>query len=202
MLNPSNDSSAQEYRQQPLRLLLNKHPFVFWSGLWLVIVLLGSAATIGLLSPGPTEKERPKPTPAPVTVEVSKPKEDLSLSLFAAIATGCAVGSLLFVYILKRGSAQSRYPSRRLKSVSTVTKKRRRPPKKDRSVSMTPQPPVAMQPSFQTLDTRQPSPTARLTQVTVLPPEESHPLDRGDESLADLLDLRRHKSLASLMRDR
>jgi hypothetical protein len=201
MLNPSNDSSAQEYRQQPLRLLLNKHPFVFWSSLWLVIVLLGSGATIGLLSPGPTEKERPKPTPAPVTVEVSKPKEDLPLSLFAAIATGCGVGSLLFAYVLKRGSTQSRYPSRRLKSVSTVGKKRRRPPKRRPSISRTPQP-GAMQPSFQSLDTRQPSTDARLTQVTVLPPEESHPLDRGDESLADLLDLRRHKSLASLMRDR
>jgi hypothetical protein len=201
MLNPKYDSSEQEYRQQPLKPLLNKHPFVFWGGLWLVIVLLGSAATIGLLSPGPTVKEKPKPTPAPVNVEVSKPKEDLSLSLFAAIATGCAIGSLLFVYVLKRGSAQSRYPSRRLKSVSTVSKKRRRPPKKRHSVSRTPQP-VAVQPSFQTLDTRQPSPAARLTQVTVLPPEESHPLDRGDESLADLLDLRRHKSLASLMRDR
>jgi hypothetical protein len=201
MLNPSNNSSEQEYRQQPLKLLLNKHPFVFWGSLWFVMVLLGSAAAIGLFSPGPTEKETPKPTPAPVTVEVSKPKEDLPLSLFAAIATGCGVGSLLFVYVLKRGSTPSRYPSRRLKSVSTVGKKRRQPSKRRLSTSTASQS-VAMQPSFQTLDTRQPSPDARLTQVTVLPPEESHPLDRGDESLADLLDLRRHKSLASLMRDR
>lgn len=54
--------------------------------------------------------------------------------------------------------------------------------------------------TFQTIDNRVATTSEKLTHVTVLPPEESHPLDRRQESLADLLDLRKHHSLTSLMR--
>jgi len=36
--------------------------------------------------------------------------------------------------------------------------------------------------------------------VTVLPPEESHPLDWDEATLADMMDLRKRQSLASLLR--
>lgn len=52
----------------------------------------------------------------------------------------------------------------------------------------------------QTLDNRVATTSEKLTHVTVLPPEESHPLDGRQESLAELLDLRKHHSLTSLMR--
>jgi hypothetical protein len=41
-----------------------------------------------------------------------------------------------------------------------------------------------------------------LAQITVLPPEQIHPLDGGKESLADMMDLRKRYTLSSLMRDK
>ncbi len=52
----------------------------------------------------------------------------------------------------------------------------------------------------QTLNHRVATTSEKLTHVTVLPPEESHPLDGRQESLAELLDLRKQHSLTSLMR--
>jgi hypothetical protein len=57
-----------------------------------------------------------------------------------------------------------------------------------------------VEPTFETVDKPLPITDEKLTQVTVLSPEESHPLDGGDESLADMLDLRKRQSLASLIR--
>jgi hypothetical protein len=37
--------------------------------------------------------------------------------------------------------------------------------------------------------------------VTVLPPEESDLLDSVDESLAELMDIRKHRSLSSILHD-
>ena len=56
-------------------------------------------------------------------------------------------------------------------------------------------------PTAQTLNNRVATTAEKQAYVTVLPPEESHPLDgRRQESLADLLDLRKQHSLNSLMR--
>jgi len=196
MLNPSGNSPEQQHQSQPLKQLIYKHPIVLGTGLWMTLIVVGYFATLGLLSPGPIEQETPKPTPAPAAVQVSTAKEDLPLSLFSAIAIGCAAGSFLFVYVLKN-SARSHQSSRRLSTASTDSKKRRRPSKR-RRVSRATQPVAS--PVVASIEVRPPIPDEKLSQVTVLSPEESHPLDRGNDSLADLLDLRKHQSLASLMR--
>lgn len=191
MLNPSDHSPEQPDNSHPLRQLIQKHPFMLWGGLWMSLIFVGSFAALGLLTPGPVEQDTPKPTPAPAAVQVSTPREDLPLSLFGAIAIGCASGSFLFIYILKN-SARSHQASRRLNSPATITKKRRQV--KKRRVAITQ--PVA------TTAIRPLAPEQNRSQITVLSPEESHPLDRGDDSLADLLDLRKRQSLDSLMRGR
>lgn len=195
MLNPSDHSPEQQHREQPLKQLIQKHPFVLWSGLWMTLIAVGSVATLGLLNPGPIEQNTPKPTPAPAAVQVSTPKEDLPLSLFGAIAIGCISGSFLFIYVLKN-SAQSHQSSRRLSTASTDSKKRRRTTKRRHVTKETP--PVTSPSAVPEL--RPPISKEKMTQVTVLSPEESHPLDGRNVSLADLLDLRKHQSLASLMR--
>lgn len=202
MLNPSNTSPEQQYPPHPLKLLIQKHPFAFWGGLWVVLIGVGSVATLGLLNPGPIAQDTPKPTPAPASVPiVTPPKEDFafnpSLSVFGAIAIGCATGSVLFTYVLLN-SSHSHGSSRRLRSVATISKKRRHSPKKRHPVARTTHP-VAAQPVVQTLDVRLTTFNHQMTQVTVLSPDEIHPLDRGEESLAELLDLRKRQSLASLM---
>jgi len=192
MLNPSDHSPEKPDNSHPLRQLIQKHPFLLWGGLWMSFIAAGSFAALGLFNPGPIAQDTPKPTPAPAAVQVSTPREDLPLSLFGAIAIGCASGSFLFIYILKN-SARSHQASRRLNSPATITKKRRQV--KKRPVAKVSQP-------VTTTAIRPLAPEQNLSQITVLSPEESHPLDRGDDSLADLLDLRKRQSLDSLMRRR
>jgi hypothetical protein len=192
MLNPSDHSPEQLDNSNPLRQLIQKHPFVLWGGLWMSFIFVGSFAALGLFNPGPVEQDTPKPTPAPAAVQVSTPREDIPLSLFGAIAIGCTSGSFLFIYILKN-SARSHQASRRLNSPATITKKRRQV--KKRPVAKITQPVTTK--TLQPLRTEQ-----KRSQITVLSPEENHPLDRGDDSLANLLDLRKRQSLDSLMRKR
>lgn len=239
MLNLSNNPSELQHRLQSFKLLLYKHPFVFCGGLWVVLVLLGGVATLGLFNAGPIEEgssrrlpslttfekvtakphtlkiwksSTPKQTPVttqkestpeqvPFTsLEESAPKQNLPLSLFAAIALGCAGGSLLLTQILKY-SAQSEQNSRRLKPTGTIRRKRRTPPTKSGSIARTPQP-VSSQSNFQALNQPIATTNRHLAQITVLPPEQSHPLDGGKESLADMMDLRKRYSLSSLMRNK
>lgn len=192
MLNPSDHSPEQPDNSHPLKQLIQKHPFLFWGGLWTSLICIGSFAALGLLTPGPMEQDIPKPTPAPAAVQISTPREDLPLSLFGAIVIGCASGSFLFIYILKN-SARSHQASRRLNSPATITKKRRQVKKRPVAKVRQPTTTTAISPLV---------PQQTSSQITVLSPEESHPLDQGDDSLADLLDLRKRQSLDSLMRRR
>ena len=207
MLNPSDHSPEQPDNSHPLRQLIQKHPFMLWGTLWMSLIFVGSFAALGLFNPGQIEQDTPKPTPAPSSVQISAPREDLPLSLFGAIAIGCTSGSFLFIYILKN-SARSHQASRRLNSPDTITKKRRQT--KKRPLAKIPPPvatvakvtqPVAVAKVTQPNTTTALVPLTRQkrSQITVLSPEEIHPLDRGDDSLADLLDLRKRQSLDSLM---
>ncbi len=131
-------------------------------------------------------------------VEQLKPKQELPLLLFAAIALGCAGGSLLVTQAL-RGATQSRQPSRRSKRVVTVRIKRPHYSERPSTVPQTPQP-IASKFTLQRVGNQLPTTYNKRTQVTVLPREVRHPLDGREESLAELLDLRKHHSLDSLLR--
>jgi hypothetical protein len=201
MLNPSNNPPEQQHYRPPLKQFIQKHSLASCVGLWVTLVLVGSMATVGLFNPGPIEQEASNPTPSLETVQESTPqstaKKDLPLSLFGAIALGClgcAAGSWLLTYAL-RDTIQPRPSPRRLKPVKTVRKKRRVSSQQSHPVSGTPQP----KPSTLTLQAPIDRRLTTKTQVTVLAPEESHPLDGGEESLADLLDVRKQQSLASLL---
>jgi hypothetical protein len=207
MLKPSDNSPEQPYRPPFLKQLLHSHPFVFCGGLWVVLVFVGGVASIGLFSAGPMEPEASKPTPTQETIQQPKaqpkvqPKaqqEHVPLSLFGSVVLGCAAGSLLVTQVL-RYTTQQRQPVKRLKPSATARKKRRRPSKGRRSTPRKPQQMVS-EPTFQAQDHRQPTNDNPHTQVTVLSPEESHPLDWGDENLAEMMDLRKRQSLASLIR--
>ena len=202
MLNPSDNPPEPQHPLPLLKYLLHKYPLAVCGGFWVVMVLLGSMATFGLFNPGPMEQEASKPTPSLATVQEPTPqstaKKDLQLSLFGAVALGCAAGSLLVTQAL-RYATQGSQPPKGLKPVATIRKKRRHPSKRRRPVSQRPTP-VGVEPTFETVDKPLPITDEKLTQVTVLSPEESHPLDGGDESLADMLDLRKRQSLASLIR--
>jgi len=212
MLNSSDNFPEQQHRLEPLRQLLHKHPVVCFGGLWVLFVILGSMSAVRLVSPGPMEQDASKPTPglttlleskpeqpALTTVLESKPKQHMPLALFGTVAIGCAVGSLFITQAL-RYSTQNYQPSRRLKTAGTTSrKKRRHPSQKSHPVPSTQQP-MSSALTYQPVNNRLATTNKQPTQITVLPPEESHPLDRGNENLAEMMDLRKRKSLASLMR--
>ena len=201
MLKPSDNPSEQPYRPLLLKKLLHSHPFAFWGGLWVIIVVVSAVASIGLFSPGPLELEASKPTPTLETIQETKAQQEtIPLSLFGVLILGCAAGSLFVTQVL-RYSTQQRRSLKRLKTSGTVRKKRRRPSNKRRSIPRQPQP-LSSETTLQTQSERQPTTDNPLTQVTVLSPEESHPLDWGDENLAEIMDLRKRQSLASLIRNR
>ena len=212
MLNSSDNFPEQQHRLEPLRQLLHKHPFFCFGGLWVLFVILGSMSAVRLVSPGPMEQDASKPTPALTTVLESKPKQPalttvleskpkqhMPLALFGTVAIGCAAGSLFITQAL-RYSTQNYQPSRRLKTAGTTSrKKRRHPSQKGHPVPSTQQP-ISSALTYQPVNNRLATTNKQPTQITVLPPEESHPLDRGNENLAEMMDLRKRKSLASLMR--
>ncbi len=217
MLNPSNNPSEQPQPRLPLiERLVHNYPLVFWGLLWAVLLSAGGFAALRLLSAGPIEQEASAPAPtastiqetpvlplvstpksALTTVDESTAKQDLPLSLIGAVALGCAGGSLLITQALRQTSNRRQAP-KRLKSVVNSRKKRQNPAKKRRSAPKTRQP-VASKPNLVALENQLPTIDNRLTQVTVLSPEESHPLDGGNQNLADVMDLRKRQSLASLM---
>lgn len=197
MLKSSDNPPEQQYRPEFLHQLIQNHSLAFWGGLWVTLIVLGSMATLGLLSPSSLKEEVSQPKPTLETIQQlpptskPKPKEDLPLSLFGGVVLGCAAGSFLVTQVLKHASKRHR-SAKRLKPTKRVRKKRRpsakppRPSPKARHV-------IETEPTYPITDYREPS-------ITVLPPEQPHPLDGGKENLADLLDLRKRQSLASLMR--
>lgn len=224
MLHSSNNPPTQQYRLHVLHQLVNRYPLAVVSGIWLALVLMSGVAVLGLLNPGTIEQQEqstPIPTqetilepvaiPTPQTIQQSTPKstastekDDLPLSLFFAIAVGCAVGSLVLTQVLK-ASTKPRQPSQSPKPAKPVGKKRPHPSKKRRPVAKSPQPKGSTKPTLQIVEngfSRGDNQHNQLAQITVLSPEESHPLDGREQGLADMMDLRKRQSLASLMRGR
>lgn len=126
--------------------------------------------------------------------EAASPTASLPMWLFGAIALTCASGGLLIYGSLSQWKQRRKPLKRRAKSVkssptATVVRKQQSPSRIQR--------PKASKPSAQP-----PRPVAQTPLVTVLPPEENHPLDWGEDSLADMMDMRKQHSLTSLLRVR
>lgn len=202
MLNPSDNRPAQRLNLDVLIQLSHKRPIAFWGGLWASIILVAAIAATGLISTGPSELEKPepKPTPTPVFDQAPSPPPTtiasgqnaasvgMPLWFYGAIATSCATGTLLILIALRlKPSRRRRQPLKRSTTAPAAVRKKRPPSPKRRQVSSRP-----MQPPPVTPVSAQPV-------VTILPPEESHPLDWGDDSLADMMDIRKRQSLSSLM---
>jgi hypothetical protein len=214
MLNSSDHSSEQHNYLQVLQQLVNRYPFVFWGTIWGFLVLIGTVATVGLLDPGRIESDKSVPKPlvstilestakktpqsdSPVisSIEDSSPQEGLPFTLFLGLAFGCAAGSLLVTHAFRQSTQRRQL----IKPSKSNRRKKRRRPVNQRQVSPTPQS-AANTPAIQTLDSPQPVAYDSDTEVTVVPDQEKNPLDQEEQSLAEMLDLRKRESLASIMR--
>jgi len=166
------------------------------------------------ISPSDTQQESPEPTPTskinqrsldqrPGFTRVPEKSDDSSvpLWLYGAIAVSCSLGLVLIVLSFTY-RPQPRKPIKRVgKNVQpTPAKTSKNPAPKQRKRLLKKRRPV---PSRQRRQPQVPTPVFVVEPVvTVLPPEESHPLDWGDQGLAEIMDLRKQQSLTSLLSDR
>lgn len=230
MLNPSSNVSTQQLGVQVFQQMLRR-PLAFWGGVWASLVIVACVAALGLLNPGTIESEgQPETTPKVVddsstellpttadvsqtsqfsstafqnsqisqggfrTVDASTPGSGIPIWLFGAVALTCATGSLLIYGSMRESSQRRRRSLKRetsLRAVSSTGNRKKQQLSPPRSRQKRPKSGLGS-----------PISTIDAPLVTVLPPEKSHSLDWGKDSLADVVDLRKRQSLASLLRDR
>jgi hypothetical protein len=208
------ESSERPFSIRLWLQVLWQHPLIFWSGIWAIIFLIAGIAFAGLMSPY-LSSQAPEPTPTrssqPTsrTTVADRESDRLPIWSVVAIAASCAAGSML---ISQRMKYQRSY-----RSLKTV---RQRPAwaEGDRSqahplilpqatpISASPEVPALQlgqptlkpampisyvqpsyaRPSFRTVT----APTPEEPIVTIVPADESTPLDWQEDSLADLMDIR------------
>ncbi|NET60694.1 MAG: hypothetical protein F6K47_32515 [Symploca sp. SIO2E6] len=105
----SDNLPEQQYALAHFQKLLQKYPLAFWGGLWAILLLVGTVAGMGLVSPGYIEEQDPDSLPAPTQMEKSPKEKDWSLPLFSAVILGCAGGSLLVTKALRQSSQRRRF---------------------------------------------------------------------------------------------
>lgn len=178
--------------------LIQRYPLLFWGSLWLGLVSLTGFALVHLLSPESVQRTARQPgssQAAPPTIaapEWDTEPTGVPLWSLGTLVIGCAAGSWLLVHQFNKPEP----PRKTGKKFSTSSTHRQ-------STSAIVAPSGSTQPK--------PSTPARTSQsaivptrmnyplVTVVPAEESHPLDWGEAGLADMMDIRKQRSLASLM---
>ncbi|MEW5860616.1 MAG: hypothetical protein AB1861_25120 [Cyanobacteriota bacterium] len=227
MLNQPDKPPIQRFSLVFLYQMVQKHPLAFWGGLWASVITIAAVAALGLVSTGPVEEEKSKPVePMPAVTTVPEPEtpalpsfitsqpsetplpsftgvpkvpeapkqQEVPRWLYGAIALGFVTGTLLIALNLSRSS--QRKSLKRSKPTASVRKKQPRPTQKRR-----PMPP--RQPAE---DFSKPQEVPLMmtnygrTEVTVVPPEENHPLDWGEDNLAEIMDLRRRQTLSALLK--
>ena len=225
MLNQPDKPPIQRFSLVFLYQMVQKYPLAFWGGLWASMITIAAVAALGLVSTGPVEQEESKPvepmpavttvpepetpplpsfttsqpseTPLPsFTVVPEAPKQpEVPRWLYGAIALGFVTGTLLIALNLSR--SPQRKSLKRSKPTASVRKKQPRPTQKQKRRPVPPQPAEGFSkpqevPLMMT--------NYGMTEVTVVPPEENHPLDWGEDSLAEIMDLRKRQSLSSLLK--
>jgi hypothetical protein len=171
---------------------LCRHPFLLWGSLGTLLLIIVQVTLNSFLlnpefvaqseqiqePPAVESPDTPAPTsPVPTSVEG---KDSLPLWSFGAIAFSCAIASLMV-------SQRLRQPPRPRKlKRSSIS------PRISAQDGAIPQPrstKPALKPSAFQAKSEEPG-------VSVVPTEESHPLDWGEENLADNLDIRYRRPLS------
>ena len=171
--------------------MLKRHPWLLWSGIWVLLLsaaaFISSIAIFSLTHTGRISHQEPQQrTVAAEKPEASQTPGVMSLWVLGAVALTCTAAGYLVI------SKQSAKLDKSVKhSAARVPTRRQR-----RQRLLHEQPPSF--PSKLTPITP-PVPAEIETVVTVLPPEQSHPLDAGEESLAEMMDIRKDRPLSSIL---
>lgn len=178
--------------------MLTRHPLLLLTGL--LTMLLGSAA-LALYSlgyAGSADTAEVEAIPAVVETPISTPSENSNatpLWMVFAIALSCGSGCLIILRLLNR-------PTKRQK-VRKLIKRKRHPEPLSPSTRPAWEPTALKNPPVfiprQPLKPIHSMQSRPRTLVTVLPPEQRHPLDQRKESLAELMDIRKQNSLSTIL---
>lgn len=177
--------------------LLNHRPWLIWSGVMAFLLAITAIALFSLTHTGNVEQElEPTPVagenPAATSSQTGNP---MTLWLLGAVALSCAAGSLVIYKRLNDPSRSGKLRKRVKRSSAQVLTRRQQ-----RQQRLQESPPVPT-PVVEPLAVVAPVPVETEPVVTVVPPEESHPLDSGEESLAEMMDIRKQRPLSSILRD-
>lgn len=223
----SNRRHSSPHKSNSLLALLRRYPWLIWGGVWLLLLVISATA---LLSMTYTISLEPEPEQKPVAVETtqtySQTGKTISLLMLGATVFTLTAGSLVIFKILHSASRSSGQLTRRqqrkllLESQAVATQ----PQQVTNPLEIPAAQPGVMLPSpEQPLNAEKQafievpgnslpaSAKDNLTQgndlnlaepvVTVLPPEENQVVEPDEESLAEKMDIRKHRSLPSILQD-
>ncbi|MBW4450301.1 MAG: hypothetical protein KME38_26610 [Spirirestis rafaelensis WJT71-NPBG6] len=176
--------------------LLARYPWLLLVGL--LGMFLGSAtlAVYSLGYAGRVEPEEAETIQAEVAQPINTPSQTSNptpLWMVAAIALSCASGCLIIFRFLNRPTQrqkdqkQNRYEARLARRRHQKLEPH---PPENAAVFVPPSPNMSFVPA----------PSKTKPMVTVLPPEHTIPFDKSQESLADMLDIRKQSSLSAILR--
>ncbi|MBW4615546.1 MAG: hypothetical protein KME21_20170 [Desmonostoc vinosum HA7617-LM4] len=178
--------------------LVAHHPWLLFTGL--LAMLLGSAAVAlySISHVGRVAEEEPEKIPEVVVEQpITTPSENSNptpLWMVAAIALSCGSGCLIIFRLFNRSKQPLKVPKPSINRHQAHLTQSRYPKTEPR---LPKNPPVFV-------PQQQLTPVTPLTAkskplVTVLPPEHKHHLDKRQESLAELLDIRKQSSLSTIL---
>ena len=217
MVNQTHPQRIQQQLLDTATQLLQKRPFILWGASLVVVLLLGGIALKGLIYPGPLESTEPELATVPAKPQPPQlPEIDSNLWLFGAVALGCAAGSVLISRHIERLGSQSSQAKLKQRVVASrpnpitqrqpaTATRRSSPPMRRKKAAVSAKrssAPAATVLQTEPVRMRQAAyPTSVVIEpvVTVVPENESHPLDWGEASLAEMMDIRKQKPLSSLL---
>ncbi len=161
--------------------LIKHRPSLVLSGVWGFLIAIAAIAVLSLTNTGRVEQQETLDHPAKTSSQTSSP---ISLWLLGAVVLTCAAGSVVIYKRLNRSSQPCRL-RQRAQRLTRSTEHGRQHLLPLVPVSAPAQPPVP----------------AEAEPMVTLPPQEIQPLDSGSESLAEMMDIRKQRSLSSILRD-
>lgn len=182
-------------RKNPLIHLLVHYPWLLPTGLLGIFIGASGFALYSLSHVGRIEQQEPEIAEAEVVQPINTPSENtnpMPLWMVLAIILSCGSGSLILFLLLNRPTQRqkvkneiNRYQGRLAQRRSNLERRPKNMPVFVPSQARTPD--VAM--------LRKTKPV-----VTVLPPQQNRLRSQGKESLASILDIRKHTPLSSILR--
>ncbi|QLE54120.1 hypothetical protein [Nostoc sp. TCL26-01] len=194
---PKNSKSVVISSSKLFIYLLTRHPLLLLTGLLTTLLGTTALALYSLTHVSDVEQVESEQVPAIVESPITTTSENnnpLPLWMVAAIALSCASGCWVIFRLLNQSTHRPKIQQPPASSHKVPLKSTHQP--KRASQTLNTQPIFASLPPLQPITPLQ---AIRKPLVTILPPEPKNPFDESKESLADLLDWRKHNSLTAIL---